>query len=166
MSQITAKMVGDLRAKTGAGLMDCKRALVDSDGNEEQAVDFLRKKGIASAAKKADRSASDGLVEAYIHMGGDECYKGYWERDASVQAFMKKMNLKNGEELQSYFNKRVNKILNDKKKTPLQKNLILENLKREKALYSMSIGLNESYSTTDKDVLNVLKAFSTISPSK
>ena len=70
MSQITAKMVGDLRAKTGAGLMDCKRALVDSDGNEEQAVDLLRKKGIASAAKKADRSASDGLVEAYIHMGG------------------------------------------------------------------------------------------------
>ncbi len=70
MSQITAKMVGDLRAKTGAGLMDCKRALVDSDGNEEQAIDLLRKKGIASAAKKADRSASDGLVEAYIHMGG------------------------------------------------------------------------------------------------
>jgi elongation factor Ts len=70
MSQITAKMVGDLRAKTGAGLMDCKRALVDSDGNEEQAIDLLRKKGIASAAKKADRTASDGLVEAYIHMGG------------------------------------------------------------------------------------------------
>lgn len=70
MSQITAKMVGDLRAKTGAGLMDCKRALVETDGNEEQAIDLLRKKGIASAAKKADRSASDGLVEAYIHMGG------------------------------------------------------------------------------------------------
>ena len=70
MSQITAKMVGDLRAKTGAGLMDCKRALTEAEGNEEKAIDILRKKGIASAAKKADRAASDGLVESYIHMGG------------------------------------------------------------------------------------------------
>ena len=70
MSEITAKMVGELRAKTGAGLMDCKKALSEANGNEEQAIDILRKKGIASAAKKADRSASDGLVESYIHMGG------------------------------------------------------------------------------------------------
>ena len=70
MSQITAKMVGDLRAKTGAGLMDCKRALTEAEGNEDKAIDILRKKGIASAAKKAERSASDGLVESYIHMGG------------------------------------------------------------------------------------------------
>jgi elongation factor Ts len=70
MSQITAKMVGDLRAKTGAGLMDCKKALTETGGDEEKAIDLLRKKGIASAAKKADRSASDGLVESYIHMGG------------------------------------------------------------------------------------------------
>lgn len=70
MSQITAKMVGDLRAKTGAGLMDCKKALTETGGDEEKAIDILRKKGIASAAKKADRSASDGLVESYIHMGG------------------------------------------------------------------------------------------------
>jgi len=70
MSEISAKMVGELRAKTGAGLMDCKKALAEANGNEEQAIDILRKKGIASAAKKADRSASDGLVESYIHMGG------------------------------------------------------------------------------------------------
>lgn len=70
MSQISAKMVGDLRAKTGAGLMDCKRALTETNGNEDAAIDILRKKGIASAAKKADRTASDGLVESYIHMGG------------------------------------------------------------------------------------------------
>ncbi|KAF0096428.1 MAG: elongation factor T [Puniceicoccaceae bacterium 5H] len=70
MSQITAKMVSDLRAKTGAGMMDCKKALVESNGNEEEAITFLRKKGIASAAKKADREAADGLVESYIHMGG------------------------------------------------------------------------------------------------
>lgn len=70
MSEITAKMVGELRAKTGAGLMDCKKALKEANGNEEAAIDYLRKKGIASAAKKADRSASDGLVESYIHLGG------------------------------------------------------------------------------------------------
>lgn len=70
MSEISAQMVGELRRKTGAGLMDCKRALAEAGGNEEQAIDILRKKGIASAAKKADRAASDGLVEAYIHMGG------------------------------------------------------------------------------------------------
>lgn len=70
MSDITAKMVGDLRAKTGAGLMDCKKALKESNGDEAAAIDFLRKKGIASANKKADRSASDGLVESYIHLGG------------------------------------------------------------------------------------------------
>lgn len=70
MSEITAKMVGELRAKTGAGLMDCKKALQESNGNEQEAIDLLRKKGMASAAKKADRAASDGLVESYIHMGG------------------------------------------------------------------------------------------------
>jgi len=70
MSNITAKMVGDLRAKTGAGLMDCKKALTESGGNEEEATVWLRKKGMASADKKSDRSANDGLVESYIHMGG------------------------------------------------------------------------------------------------
>ncbi|MEX0322857.1 MAG: translation elongation factor Ts [Puniceicoccaceae bacterium] len=70
MSQISAKMVGELRAKTGAGLMDCKRALAETDGDEAKAIDILRKKGAATAAKKAERTASDGLVESYIHMGG------------------------------------------------------------------------------------------------
>jgi elongation factor Ts len=70
MSEISAKMVAELRAKTGAGLMDCKKALSEAGGDEEKAIEILRKKGIASAAKKADRTASDGLVESYIHMGG------------------------------------------------------------------------------------------------
>ncbi|MCC5833339.1 MAG: translation elongation factor Ts [Opitutales bacterium] len=70
MSNINAKMVADLRAKTGAGLMDCKKALVSTNGNEEEAIMLLRKKGIASADKKSGRDAGDGLVESYIHMGG------------------------------------------------------------------------------------------------
>ena len=65
--EITAKMVSDLRATTGAGLMDCKKALAEAEGNEEKAIEILRKKGVATAAKKAGRNASQGLVAAYIH---------------------------------------------------------------------------------------------------
>ena len=68
--QVTAKMVGELRAKTSAGLMDCKRALVESDGDMDQAVTILRKKGVATAAKKSGRSTGEGLIEQYIHLGG------------------------------------------------------------------------------------------------
>ena len=68
--QITAKMVGDLRECTGAGLMDCKRALVDSAGDNDKAIELLRKKGVATAAKKAGRDASEGLIDTYIHLGG------------------------------------------------------------------------------------------------
>jgi elongation factor Ts len=63
-------MVNELRQKTGVGLMDCKKALVESEGDLEQAVTALRKKGVATAAKKAGRDASEGLIEQYIHMGG------------------------------------------------------------------------------------------------
>jgi len=65
---VSAEMVKELREKTGAGLMDCKRALSDSAGDMEKAIDFLRQKGLASAAKKASRSASEGLIGSYIHM--------------------------------------------------------------------------------------------------
>lgn len=67
---ITAKMVNDLRAITGAGLMDCKKALTEANGNTEEAATILRKKGAASAAKKADRATKEGLIESYIHVGG------------------------------------------------------------------------------------------------
>lgn len=63
-------MVAELREKTGAGLLDCKKALDEAKGNMEEAETILRKKGVASAAKKAGRSTSDGLIEAYIHVGG------------------------------------------------------------------------------------------------
>ena len=68
--KINAKMVGELRESTGAGLMDCKNALVESEGDFDAAVEILRKKGMATAAKKAGREASDGLIDTYIHLGG------------------------------------------------------------------------------------------------
>ena len=70
MAEITAALVKELRERTGAGMMDCKKALSATDGDLEKAIDFLREKGLAAAAKKAGRVAAEGLVEAYIHGGG------------------------------------------------------------------------------------------------
>ena len=66
---VTAEQVKELREMTGAGVMDCKKVLVETDGNMDKAVELLRERGIAKAAKKASRIAAEGLVEAYIHSG-------------------------------------------------------------------------------------------------
>ena len=68
--EVTAAMVKELRERTQAGMMDCKKALVEKNGDMDEAVAYLREKGLAAAAKKAGRVASEGAVESYIHMGG------------------------------------------------------------------------------------------------
>ncbi len=70
MSEVSAARVRELRDKTGAGMMDCKRALAESAGDLEKAVVYLREKGLAAAAKRSARAASEGLVASYIHAGG------------------------------------------------------------------------------------------------
>jgi len=70
MSDVSAAVVRELRDKTGAGMMDCKKALAEVGGDLERAIDYLRTKGLASAAKKAGRATNEGLVHAYIHPGG------------------------------------------------------------------------------------------------
>ncbi|RPI06698.1 MAG: translation elongation factor Ts [Ignavibacteriae bacterium] len=70
MAEISSDVVKKLRDKTGAGMMDCKKALTETNGDMELAIDFLRKKGAAVAAKRADRETNQGVVEAYIHAGG------------------------------------------------------------------------------------------------
>ena len=67
MAEISAEQVKELREMTGAGMMDCKKALQEADGDVEKAVDLLRQKGLASAAKRAGRAANQGLIESYIH---------------------------------------------------------------------------------------------------
>lgn len=67
---VTAEMVKELRERTGAGMMDCKKALTETQGDLEKAIDLLREKGLAAAAKKAGRIAAEGVVESYIHGGG------------------------------------------------------------------------------------------------
>jgi len=69
-NMFTAQDVKELREKTGVGMMDCKKALVEANGNMEEAVKILREKGLAAAAKKASRIAAEGIVESYIHLGG------------------------------------------------------------------------------------------------
>jgi len=68
--EITASMVKDLRESTGAGMMDCKKALVETSGDMEKAVEFLREKGLSAAAKKSSRIAAEGIVDSYIHGNG------------------------------------------------------------------------------------------------
>jgi elongation factor Ts len=70
MAEITAAAVKALREKTGAGMMECKKALAEADGNEEKAVEVLRKRGLAAAGKAASRIAAEGAVGSYIHLGG------------------------------------------------------------------------------------------------
>jgi elongation factor Ts len=69
MADISAAMVKELREATGSGIMDCKRMLAEADGNMEKAVELLRKKGLAKAAKRAGRSTSEGVIHSYIHTG-------------------------------------------------------------------------------------------------
>jgi elongation factor Ts len=97
---ITAQMVGELREKTGAGLMDCKKALAEANGNFEEAITILRKKGAATAAKKADRSTNAGLIESYIHLGGRvgvlievNCETDFVARNEEFKEFVKDLCL-------------------------------------------------------------------------
>ncbi len=97
---ITAQMVNDLRLSTGAGLLDCKKALTEANGNTEEATTILRKKGAASAAKKADRATKEGLIESYIHVGGKvgvlmevNCETDFVARNDAFRAFVKDLCL-------------------------------------------------------------------------
>jgi elongation factor Ts len=97
---ISAHMVNDLRLATGAGLLDCKKALTEANGNVEGATTILRKKGAASAAKKADRVAKEGVIESYIHVGGKigvlievNCETDFVARNDAFKAFVKDLCL-------------------------------------------------------------------------
>jgi elongation factor Ts len=96
MAEVTSAMVKDLREKTGAGMMDCKKALLESGGDIEKAITWLREKGLASAGKKAGRSATEGAVGSYIHLGGKigvlveiNCETDFTARNEKFQALVK-----------------------------------------------------------------------------
>jgi elongation factor Ts len=96
--EITSQLVKELREKTGAGMLDCKKALSESSGNIEKAVEYLRKKGLASAAKKATRVTKEGLIGQYIHAGGKlgvlveaTCETDFVARTEEFQNFVRDM---------------------------------------------------------------------------
>lgn len=96
MAEITASAVKALREKTGAGMVECKNALVEANGNEEMAIEVLRKRGLASAKKKEGRTAAEGIVGSYIHMGGKvgvlvevNCETDFVSRGEEFQNFVK-----------------------------------------------------------------------------
>ncbi|HEY7556472.1 MAG TPA: translation elongation factor Ts [Candidatus Binatia bacterium] len=96
--EVSANVVKELREKTGAGFMDCKKALTETGGNVEKAIDYLRQKGMAAAAKKADRAVTDGAVGAYVHPGGKigvlleiNCETDFVARNSEFQALLKDM---------------------------------------------------------------------------
>ena len=94
--EISLELVKDLRQRTGAGIVDCKTALQQAQGNMDGAIDYLRRKGLATAAKKAGRIAADGLVSSYIHAGGKmgvlveiNCETDFVAKTEDFQAFVK-----------------------------------------------------------------------------
>ncbi len=96
MVEISAAMVKELRAATGSGIMDCKRVLAEAEGDYETAVDLLRKKGLAKAAKRAGRSTSEGLIYSYIHTGSKlgvlvevNCESDFVAKTEDFEAFVK-----------------------------------------------------------------------------
>ena len=96
--EVSANSVKELREKTGAGFMDCKKALAESAGDLEKAIDYLRRKGVAAAAKKASRAVTDGAVGAYVHPGGKigvlleiNCETDFVARNAEFQTLLKDM---------------------------------------------------------------------------
>ncbi|MDB9446604.1 translation elongation factor Ts [Anabaena sp. CS-542/02] len=98
MAEISAKLVQELRQKTGAGMMDCKKALKENEGDIEKSIEWLRQKGIASAGKKSDRIAAEGLVETYIQPSGEvgvlievNCQTDFVARNEAFKALVKNL---------------------------------------------------------------------------
>ena len=100
MAEVTATMIKDLRERTGAGMADCKKALTETSGDMDKAIDYLRTKGLAKAAKKAGREATEGAVVSYIHGGGRigvlveiNCETDFVARNEDFQAFTREVAL-------------------------------------------------------------------------
>jgi elongation factor Ts len=98
MTTVNAALVKELREKTGAGIMDCKEALTECDADMEKAVEFLRKKGLATAAKRAGRAMTEGIVQPYVHLGGKlgvlvevNCETDFVAKNEDFQEFAKNM---------------------------------------------------------------------------
>lgn len=149
---ITAEMVKELRTLTGAGMMDCKKALVETDGDKEKAIVLLREKGLASAAKRAGRVAAQGVVDSYIHLGGKvgvllevNCETDFVARNEEFKSFVRDICLQVAATNPSYLNREdVPAAVVEEEKEILRKQALRED-KPEKIVEKIISGRIEKY---------------------
>ncbi len=149
---ITAEMVKKLREKTGAGMMDCKNALVETGGNAGKAVALLREKGLAKAAKRAGRTASQGVVDAYIHLGGKvgvmvevNCETDFVARNAEFKTFVRDLCLQVAATNPAYLSRDDVPTDEIEKEKEVLKNQALHEGKPEKIVEKIVAGKMEKY---------------------
>ena len=149
---IDAKVVKALREKTGAGMMDCKKALQEAGGNEEKAVDILREKGLSAAARRSDRAANQGIIDSYIHLGGKigvlvevNCETDFVARNDEFREFVRNICLQVAATNPVYLNKEEvpEKIL--EKERQIIKAQALNDGKPEKVIEKIVDGRLEKY---------------------
>ena len=173
---IPASVVKELREKTGAGMMDCKKALSETGGDLEKAIEFLREKGLAAAAKKAGRIAAEGLVESYIHMGGKigvlievNCETDFVARTDEFRAFVRDVAMQVAATNPTYLSREeVPQEILDKEKDILKAQALNEG-KPEKVIEKIVSGRVEKFYAenclleqtfirdTDKTITDLLK---------
>ncbi len=149
---IDAKVVKVLREKTGAGMMDCKKALQEAEGNEEEAVDILREKGLSAAARRSGRAANQGIVDSYIHLGGKigvllevNCETDFVARNDEFREFVRNICLQVAATNPVYLNKEdvPEKVL--EKERQIIKTQALNDGKPEKVIDKIVEGRLEKY---------------------
>jgi elongation factor Ts len=150
--ELNATAVRELREKTGAGFMDCKKALAETGGNLEKAVDYLRQKGLAAAAKKADRVAADGAVGAYVHPGGKigvlleiNCQTDFVARTTEFQALLKDMAMQIAAANPRYVKREDVSADEIEKEREIYRNQALESGKAEKFVEKIVEGKMERF---------------------
>ncbi len=149
---ITASMVKELREKTGAGMMDCKKALTESNGDMEKATEILREKGIASADKKSGRIAADGLVESYIHSNGRigvlvevNCETDFVAKTDEFKAFVRDVAMHIAATNPKYLNREEVDTTDIEKEREILKQQAINEGKPEKIVEKMVDGRIEKY---------------------
>lgn len=150
--ELNATVVKELREKTGAGFLDCKKALAETGGNLEKAVDYLRQKGLAAAAKKADRVAADGAVSAYVHPGGKigvlveiNCQTDFVARTTEFQALLKDMAMQIAAASPRYVKREDVSVDEIEKEREIYRGQALESGKPEKVVEKIVEGKMERF---------------------
>lgn len=150
--ELNATVVKELREKTGAGFLDCKKALAETGGNLEKAVDYLRQKGLAAAAKKADRVAADGAVGAYVHPGGKigvlveiNCQTDFVARTTEFQVLLKDMAMQIAAASPRYVKREDVSVDEIEKEREIYRGQALESGKPEKVVEKIVEGKMERF---------------------